>query len=74
MMYGIGFLDYFHIQFDYNFGLISFLVFFYLGWSYWWGIQLVWPRKLGILGCIIIGLPVGFFGGGIYKFIKYIRK
>lgn len=49
------------------------ILYAYVLWSWWWSFQLLWARNFSILASFVIGLPVGFFGGGIYKFIKYLR-
>ena len=65
-------------------------------WSWWWGLQLLWPMyKNSVIYkeippdaflmrlwfpifyfpiYITIAGVVGIFGGGIYKFIKYLRE
>lgn len=90
-----------------RFGVKGGVVFAYMGWSWFWGLKLLWPRyverakykkhaisKKGLLNKILSidaflmkftypiflfpvyttwALGVGIFGGGIYKFIKYMK-
>jgi hypothetical protein len=68
----------------------------YVFWSWWWGVQLLWPsyikntkyeRETFDASLMKIWLPifysplflmksliVGIFGGGFYKFFKYLNE